>query len=99
MKAGVTKENEPCPVCGRPIVEGPGADRYHWLPKSRGGRASEAIHVVCHRKLHSVFTPKELASDYDTPEAVRAHTEIAKFIRWVRRKPPEYIDRHEKPKK
>ena len=99
MKAGVTKENEPCPVCGRPIVEGPGADRHHWLPKSRGGSASEAIHVVCHLKLHSVFTTKELASDYGAPEAVRAHPEIAKFIRWVRRKPPEYIDRHEKPKK
>jgi len=31
--------------------------------------------------------------------AVRAHPEIAKFIRWIRRKPPGYIDRHDKPKK
>ena len=99
MKVRTTQDSEPCPLCGRPIVEGPGADRHHWLPKSRGGRASEAIHVICHRKLHSVFTPKELAAVYGTPEAVRAHPEIAKFIRWIRRKPPGYIDRHDKPKK
>ena len=88
-----------CPVCGRPIVPGPSADRHHWLPRSRGGRDAEAIHVVCHRKIHSVFTPKELASVYGTPEAVRAHPEIAAFVRWVRRKPPVFVDSHAKPKK
>ena len=90
---------DPCPVCGRPINRGPSADRHHWLPRSRGGRDSDAIHVVCHRKIHSVFTPKELASDYGTPEAVRAHPEIAAFVRWVRRKPPDFIDSHARPRR
>ncbi len=98
MKPKIEKDPEPCPVCGRPIIEGPGADRHHWLPKSRGGCASELIHVVCHRKLHSLFTPKELASDYGTPEAVRSHPEIRKFVAWVRRKPPEFVDSHKKPR-
>lgn len=98
MRSRGTKEQEPCPVCGRPIVEGPSADRHHWRPKSRGGRTTEVIHVVCHRKIHSVFTPKELASEYGTPEAVRDHREIRKFVRWARKKPPEFLDSHKRPR-
>lgn len=93
------ESHAPCPVCGRPVVPGPSADRHHWLPRSRGGRDSGAIHVVCHRKIHSVFTPKELAVQYGTPEAVRSHPDIAAFVRWVRRKPPGFIDSHARPKK
>ncbi len=98
MRARGKSDQEPCPVCGRPIVGGPSVDRHHWLPKSRGGKTTEAIHVVCHRKIHSVFTPKELAAEYGTPEAVRAHPEMNKFIRWVRKKPPEFLDSHKRPR-
>jgi hypothetical protein len=87
----------PCPVCGREMIAGPSVDRHHWQPKSRGGREAEPLHLICHRKLHSLFTEKELATTYATPEAVRQHPQMQTFIQWVRRRPSEFIDRHKKP--
>ncbi len=72
------------------MVAGPSVDRHHFLPKSEGGRERRWVHRVCHRKLHSLFTERELARDYATPEAVRAHPEVDRFVRWLRRKPPEF---------
>jgi hypothetical protein len=86
----------PCPVCGRKMVAGPSVDRHHWQPKSQGGRLAQTIHLICHRKLHTLFTEKELATTYATPEEVRQHPQMQIFIRWVRRRPPEFIDRHKK---
>ncbi len=82
----------PCPVCGREMIDGPSVDRHHWVPKSAGGRATDFIHVVCHRMIHRVFDERELATTYADPEAVRAHPEIARFVAWVRKQPPEYVD-------
>lgn len=84
----------PCPLCGRPMVAGPSLDRHHWVPRSEGGREQILMHRICHRKIHSVFTERELATTYSSPEALRAHPEIARFLKWVRKKPPEYMDRH-----
>lgn len=88
----------PCPLCGREMLAGESVDRHHWRPKSRGGRTSAYLHRTCHRKLHSLFTEKELSSDFSTAESVRHHPEIRKFIAWVRRQPPETILRHRKPR-
>ena len=66
----------PCPVCGREMIAGPSVDRHHWQPKSRGGREAQPLHLICHRKLHSLFTEKELSTTYDTPEAVRQHPQM-----------------------
>lgn len=84
----------PCPLCGRPLVAGPSVDRHHWVPKSEGGRAAEAMHTVCQRKVHSVLDERSLARDYDTPEKLRAHPEIARFLAWVAGKPPTFTSRH-----
>ena len=89
----------PCPVCGREMLDGPSVDRHHWVPKSEGGRASEFLHVVCHRMIHRVFDERELAADYADPEAVRAHPEIERFVKWVRRKPADYVDWPKSPRK
>lgn len=84
----------PCPLCGRPMVPGPSLDRHHWVPRSEGGREQTLMHRICHRKIHSVLSERELAAAYDSPEALRGHPEIARFLKWVRRKPPEFMDRH-----
>lgn len=84
----------PCPLCGRPMIAGPSLDRHHWVPRSEGGRTQDWMHRICHRKIHSVLSERDLAACYDTPEALRAHPDIAAFLRWVRKKPPEYMDRH-----
>ncbi|WP_404381978.1 HNH endonuclease [Caenispirillum salinarum] len=84
----------PCPLCGRPMVAGPSLDRHHWVPRSQGGREQTLMHRICHRKIHSVLTERDLAAAYDSPDALRTHPEIARFLKWVRKKPPEYMDRH-----
>jgi 5-methylcytosine-specific restriction endonuclease McrA len=88
-------EEEPlgaCPLCGRPLVAGKSIDEHHLLPKSQGGRETHTIHRICHRKIHATFTEKELARSYSTWEALQAHEDIAAFITWVQKKPPEYYD-------
>jgi hypothetical protein len=81
------------------MIAGPSVDRHHWVPKSEGGRASEQLHKVCHRMIHRVFDERALANEFADPEAVRAHPEIARFVAWVRRQPPEYLDWPKEPRK
>jgi len=80
------------------MLKGASVDRHHWQPKSRGGKQAEYLHRICHRKLHSLFTDKELAVDFASLDQVWQHSEIQKFIRWVRRQPPERVVRHRKPR-
>lgn len=82
----------PCPLCGRPMIAGPSVDEHHWIPKSEGGRATGHLHRVCHRALHARFTERELATERATPEAALADPAIVRFVRWVRRRPAEYMD-------
>jgi hypothetical protein len=80
------------------MLAGASVDHHHWLPKSKGGRKADFLHLICHRKIHSLFSRQELAAEFGTPEAVRRHPQMQKFIRWVRRRPPELVARHRQPK-
>lgn len=82
----------PCPLCGRPLAEP--MNKHHLIPASRGGKGTPTItmHKICHNKIHAVLTEKELQRHYHTIERLLMHDEIAKFIQWVRRKPPEFYD-------
>jgi hypothetical protein len=42
-----------------------------------------------------LWTERELAQLFSTPEAIRAHPEMQRFVRWLRRKPPEFWVRTE----
>lgn len=89
----------PCPLCGRTMIDGPSIDRHHWIPKSRKGTEQAYLHRICHRKIHSVFSEKELGEFYNTPEALITHPQIESFVRWVRKKHPEYLDRNDPPRR
>lgn len=83
----------PCPICDRDMPDDSAiCDKHHFLPKCRGGVETQYVHRICHRKIHSLFTEKELEKDYHDPIRVRAHPEMAKFIAWVQKKLPEYND-------
>jgi hypothetical protein len=58
-----------------------------------GGTATVPMHRICHRMLHATFTERELAELGDDWTALRARPEIAGFVRWVARRPPEFHDR------
>lgn len=81
-----------CPLCGRALVAGKSIDEHHLLPKSQGGRQTHTVHRICHRKIHATFTEKELAKSYSSWTNLQTHEDMAVFITWVQKKPPEYYD-------
>ena len=87
-----------CPICGRPLIQGPSVDVHHWVPRSRGGRLADPVHKICHRMIHRLFDEAALATAYDTPERLRAHPEMQRFLAWVRRKPADYVDWPKQPR-
>lgn len=80
-----------CSICQRQMVVGPTIDQHHWIPKSRKGTQSSWIHKICHQKIHSVFTEKELAREYNTAEKICSNDEIKKFVLWLSNKNPEFF--------
>jgi 5-methylcytosine-specific restriction endonuclease McrA len=82
---------EACPLCGRPLIPGPSVDEHHLVPRSQGGKEKFLVHKICHQKIHQVFTEKELARRYSRWELLQSHDEMAVFIEWVRKRPPEFL--------
>lgn len=83
-----------CGLCGRPLVDGPSVNKHHLVPRTFGGREADWIHRVCHSKIHSVFTERDLLRHYNTYERLLSHEEIIKFVKWVRKKPPEFYTKN-----
>lgn len=81
-----------CPICDRIIIPGPSSDGHHLVPKTFKGREVIHLHKICHRKIHSVFSERDLFNYYHTIERIINHEEIKKFIKWVQKKDPEFYD-------
>lgn len=80
------------------MIEGPSVDRHHWIPRKEGGGDWSWLHRICHKKLHSLFDEKTLAVRFGDAAALRADPDVASFVKWVRKRPPDYIGRHAKPR-
>ena len=93
-------DTQTCSICSRPLGK-ENISKHHLIPKSRGGKGSELIeiHNICHQKIHSVFTLKELRDEFNTIEKLVEHEEIAKFIKWVSKKVPEFYQRNARMKR
>nr|WP_246557580.1 HNH endonuclease [Roseovarius nubinhibens] len=65
---------------------------HHLVPRLKGGKGGPVVrlHQICHNEIHASLTEAELARDYHTIEALRAHPRLAKFIRWVAKRPPGF---------
>ncbi len=85
-----------CPLCGRTMELGITTDEHHLIPKSMGGKDKYLLHKICHQKIHTTLTERELARHFNNWESLRAHPEIAQFIAWVKKRPSNYIDRNRK---
>ncbi len=77
-----------CPLCERPMVNS--YDDHHLVPKSRKGKETVRIHRICHRKIHSTFTEKELERNYNTIEKLLTNEAIQNFVKWVSKKDPDF---------
>ncbi len=51
------------------------------------------LHQICHSEIHARFTEAQLARALNTIEALRAHPDMARFLGWVAKRPPEFHSR------
>lgn len=79
-----------CPLCERDIPTAQ-RDLHHLVPKSKGGRQTEALHRICHRQIHALLTESELARQYASVEALLQHPELQAFVAWVKTKPDDFF--------
>ncbi|WP_299735650.1 HNH endonuclease [uncultured Roseobacter sp.] len=81
-----------CPLCDRPIPGDVKQSLHHLIPKLKGGKGGPTVllHHICHREIHATLSEADLARDYATVAALRAHPRLAKFITWVAKRPPGF---------
>lgn len=81
-----------CPLCDRPIPADARQSLHHLVPKLKGGKGGPTVrlHHICHREIHATLSEAELARDYATIAALRTHPRLARFISWVRKRPPGF---------
>jgi len=48
------------------------------------------LHHICHKEIHATLSEAEIARGYATVEALRGHPHLAKFFRWVAKRPPDF---------
>jgi hypothetical protein len=66
---------------------------HHLIPKTFKGKDTVPIHKICHQKIHTVFSERELLNYYHTFDRIRDHSEMEKFIKWVEKKDPGFYDK------
>jgi len=74
-----------CPLCGRDGVK---MSDHHLVPRSRGGRDTEAICNDCHSQIHALYTNKRLEEEFGSVESLLSDESFQKFLKWVAKKPP-----------
>ncbi len=89
------KENEIigiCSICDRGMVAGMSSDEHHWIPQAKGGKKGpkDMIHRMCHGKIHSIWSEKELAKTYNNPEVIKTAPEMQEFLAFMKNKAPDF---------
>jgi hypothetical protein len=82
---------DPCPLCGR-VLGDKHVSEHHLIPQLKKGKDTVRLHDICHGKIHSLFGEGELARHYNTIERLLENEDIQKFVKWVRKKPSDYVD-------
>jgi hypothetical protein len=86
------QQEETCPLCGRAIPPAQ-RDEHHLVPKTEGGRVTVALHRICHRQLHALFSERELATRYASVERLLENEAVRHFVDWVQTKPDGFYER------
>lgn len=89
MNTNGRRRADACELCLRAVAH---PTRHHLVPRTRqkGTRERERIAWLCapcHKQIHVLLSEKELERAYDTIEKLAAHPEVARFVRWVAKRP------------
>ena len=84
-----------CGLCMRPIPKDVPQSLHHLIPKLKGGKGGPTVllHHICHKEIHASLSEAELARDYNTIEALRSHPRLAKFAKWVSKRPASFLSK------
>ena len=85
-----------CWLCARPL--GKKVQWHHTVPKAKKGRDTVPVHPICHRTIHANVTNAELVRFNGAHMPLVENEKIARFVRWVRDKPPDFYAATRKPK-
>jgi hypothetical protein len=77
-----------CPLCKRELDET--ADLHHLIPKTFKGKETVLIHKVCHRKLHTVFSERDMMHYYHTIDRLLENEDVVNFVKWLQNKPIDF---------
>ncbi|APE29141.1 HNH endonuclease [Aurantiacibacter gangjinensis] len=77
-----------CWLCGRPL--GRRVQWHHVVPKAKKGRETVPVHPICHKTIHAHVTNAELARMDGERTPLLEKEDIAKFLRWIADKPPDF---------
>lgn len=89
-----------CQLCARECSQ---LTRHHLIPLSRHNKnrtkknfskydMTQQIAMLCrpcHSQVHRIFDNQELADYYHTLERLKQHSDMEKFINWVKKRPVE----------
>lgn len=83
-----TAPAEPCWLCGRLL--GKTVDRFHPIPKSRGGRDTVPVHPICRETIDANFSASELVRCAESGTPLTDFETVARFVKWVANKPADF---------
>lgn len=92
LPAASTEVPPICPLCERPIPKRARQSLHHLTPKLKGGKDGETVrlHQICHSAIHARYSEAEIARHLADVESLRADPELARFLAWLRTKPPDF---------
>lgn len=97
---GPESDPDRCELCGR---VGVALTKHHLIPRARHNkprtrrqhdRAAFNTRVAwlcrpCHKTVHATLSEQQLAEHYHSVPALAAHADIARFVAFVRKQPPD----------
>jgi hypothetical protein len=78
-----------CPICGRELGDIL-VEEHHLIPRTFKGQEVIKLHKICHRKIHSLFSERQMLKYYHTIERLLLDKHLQLFIEWIKNKPLDY---------
>ncbi len=83
-----TSESLVCWLCHRPLETL--IQWHHPVPKAKKGKGTVPVHPICHQAIHNSYTNSQLSRIGDDHAALIENEALAKFLDWVKDKPPDF---------